>query len=375
MSLALAACAGRPTEDLLSNHILPAQQSQIADTHRIYVATTRARASRNAELYTGDRASQLSYARVDVSVPAIHKTGEIEYPKLGPRDPAKYFTATSAATYPQEEGIVAELAESIRKDGGRALVFVHGYNTRFDEAVYRLTQFVQDADYPGAPVLFTWASGGRVVDYIYDRDSSTLARDGLERTLRMVRKAGAKRIDIIAHSMGNWVTLEALRQLAITGDRDLGGRLGDVILASPDVDVDIFKSQMRRYGVPDKPFFVLLSGDDRALNVSGLIAGNRPRLGRYEDAGDIAAYGVTVVNVTNVEAGDMANHTKFADNPVLVTLIGDRLRRGDNLAQEEDDLGNHIEQLARGIGQTAFSAASIVITTPAALVGAAVSPR
>ena len=42
--------------------------------------------------------------------------------------------------------------------------------------------------------------------------------------------------------------VEALRQLAINGDRDLGGKLGDVVLASPDIDVDVFKSQMRRYG-------------------------------------------------------------------------------------------------------------------------------
>ena len=70
----------------------------------------------------------------------------------------------------------------------------------------------------------------------------------------MLAKTGAKRIDIIAHSMGNWVTMEALRQLAITGDRDLGGKLGDVVLASPDIDVDVFKKQMRRYGKPDKPF-------------------------------------------------------------------------------------------------------------------------
>ena len=77
-----------------------------------------------------------------------------------------------------------------------------------------------------------------------------------------------KSIDIIAHSMGNWVAMEALRQLAIAGNRDLGGKLGYVVLASPDIDVDVFKKQMVRYGKPDKPFVVLLSGDDHALQLS-----------------------------------------------------------------------------------------------------------
>ena len=133
------------------------------------------------------------------------------------------------------------------------MVFVHGYNTGFDNAVYRVTQIAHDSGYSGTPVLFSWASGGKTTDYVYDKESASVARDQLEATLRLLAQSGARRIDIVAHSMGTWVTMEALRQLAITGDRDLGGKLGDVVLASPDIDVDVFKSQMRRYGKPTKP--------------------------------------------------------------------------------------------------------------------------
>ena len=126
-------------------------------------------------------------------------------------------------------------------------------------------------------MLFSWASGAKTTDYVYDKESASAARDQLEVTLRMLEQSGARRIDIVAHSMGTWVTMEALRQMAISGDRDLGGKLGDVVLASPDIDVDVFKSQMRRYGKPDKPFILLLSDDDRALRLSGLIAGSAAR--------------------------------------------------------------------------------------------------
>jgi len=213
-----------------------------------------------------------------------------------------------------------------RADSGRALVFVHGYNTDFDDAVYRTTQIVHDSGYSGAPILFSWASGGRTVDYVYDRDSANAARDGLENLLRSLARSGVKRIDIVAHSMGTWLTMEALRGLAIAGDRDVGGRLGDVVLASPDIDVDVFKSQMRRYGVPDRPFIVLLSDDDRALRFSSLISGQQPRLGDYRDASDIASLGLIVVDLTQVKAGDSFNHTKFADNPALISLLGEKLR-------------------------------------------------
>lgn len=376
--LALAACANPQAALLLGEETLPASPDAIAGTHDIFVATTRRASDNFREVFDGERSSSIAFAETEVTVPRIHKVGAVELSRDGRRDPAKHFVAQKVDAIDGEEAFVSRLSQEIRQRGGRALVFVHGYNTRFDHAVYRLTQIAHDSNYDGAPVLFTWASRGRTVDYIYDRDSATSARDGLERTLRLVRQAGARRIDIIAHSMGNWVTLEALRQLAITGDRDIDGRLGDVILASPDVDVDVFKAQMRRYGKPDKPFILMLSRDDRALNISGWLAGNQPRLGEYDDAADIAGYGVTVINATDAAAGvDSFNHNKFAENPVLITLIGDRLKAGDTLTESEADLTSHIDNLARSLGQTAASAAGIVVTTPGAVVGTAagVLPR
>ncbi|WP_274628936.1 alpha/beta hydrolase [Arvimicrobium flavum] len=371
VAFALAGCGGgSKTHQLLSGTITPAPASAIAATHSIFVATTRAPAADHAEVFSRARSPDLSLAKVEVSVPASHKLGATERPKRGVRDPAKYFTATSVTGY-DEKAFAQALRSDIKKRGGRAIVFIHGYNTKFDDAVYRMTQLVHDAGYDGTPILFTWASGGRVTDYVYDSNSAHAARDQLEATLRLVSHAGAKRVDILAHSMGNWVTMEALRQLAITDDRDLDGRLGDVLLASPDIDVDVFKTQMQRYGKPDKPFIVLLSADDRALRISGLIAGNRPRVGDYGDAAELAELGVTVVNVSDVASGDRLNHSKFADNPVLVKLLGERLRAGDTIASETE-LADRIGNLTTGIGHAVTSAANIIITTPLRVVTVAV---
>ena len=164
----------------------------------------------------------------------------------------------------------------------------------------------------------------------------------------MLAQSGARRIDIVAHSMGTWVTMEALRQMAITGDRDLGGKLGDVVLASPDIDVDVFKSQMRRYGKPAKPFILLLSADDRALQFSGIIAGSKPRVGDYKNAADLAEYGVTVVDLTNINGVDRLNHTKFAENPELVQLLGQKLREDDGFASDRE-VTDRITMLGQGL--------------------------
>ncbi|MCC2687548.1 MAG: alpha/beta fold hydrolase [Rhizobiaceae bacterium] len=336
LSLLGAGCVGQQTQILLGSAVVGAPVSDIAGNHGIFVATTRERSADPAQVFDSGRSAGLNYARVNVTVPRIHEPGQIERRKRGKSDdPSKYIMASDVVGYDTGPHFMSALGADMAARGGRAMLFVHGYNTGFDNAVYRLTQIAHDSRYAGTPVLFSWASGGTTTGYVYDRESASAARDQLEAVLRMLAQSGARRIDVVAHSMGTWVTMEALRQLAITGDRDLGGRLGDVVLASPDIDVDVFKSQMQRYGKPRKPFVLLLSDDDRALKLSGILAGARPRLGGYADARDLAEYGVTVVDLSGI-GGDRLNHTKFAENPVLVRLLGQRLLQDDGFASERE---------------------------------------
>ncbi|CAH2403599.1 hypothetical protein MES4922_310003 [Mesorhizobium ventifaucium] len=264
--------------------------SDIAATHAIFVATTRKRARK-----IRGRCSTVTVHRppvLPVSRSPFHQVGAIERVRGSANsNPAKDFTATEVEFYEGAPQFAKAVGADIATRGDRALVFVHGFNNGFDDGIYRLTQIAHDTKYSGTPVLFSWASSGKTTGYIYDKESANAARDDLEETLRMLAKTKAKSIDIVAHSIGTWVTMEALRQLAITGDRDLSDKLGYVILASPDIDVDVFKKQMIRYGKPDKPFAILLSGDDRALRLSSLISGDKPRVGDYGDAADLASYG------------------------------------------------------------------------------------
>ena len=91
-------------------------------------------------------------------------------------------------------------------------------------------------------MLFTWASRGKLLDYVYDNNSATAARDGLEHTLRLALASNADRVDVLAHSMGNWVTVEAFRQIKVSGDLRNVSKFGHVFLAAPDIDLDVFKS-------------------------------------------------------------------------------------------------------------------------------------
>ena len=312
LAFLLAGCASRPEVGaLLANHDLSAEGRD----HTILVATTRERDSRPGTYFGGERSQSVSYATVTVAVPPTHVPGKIEWPSRAPGNPETDFVVRDAAYLDSEKEFIKTLNAqlAVRPPGKRRVfVFIHGYNTMFAEGLYRFTQIVDDADAPAVPVLFTWASRGHVTDYVYDSNSATAARDELEHTLRLVFASNAEEVNILAHSMGNWVTVEALRQIKISAKLPPMNKLGAVVLAAPDIDIDVFKSQMRRFGKPRKPFFVIVSHDDKALRFSDFIAGGKERLGSYSNDAELTALGAVVIDLTDVKATDRSNHAKFA---------------------------------------------------------------
>jgi esterase/lipase superfamily enzyme len=225
------------------------------------------------------------------------------------------FVVRQAAYLEGEKEFVRTLNAQLAKrprGSRKVLLFIHGFNTMFAEGLYRFAQVVQDSESVAVPVLFTWASRGKVDAYIYDTNSATTARDELEHTLRLLFASAADQINILAHSMGNWVTVEALRQIKISGQLLPTGKIGTVLLADADIDMDVFRSQMRRFGRPKRPFYVIVSKDDQALRLSSMIAGGRSRLGDDANVEELAALGATVIDLTDVKATDPSNHSKYA---------------------------------------------------------------
>ncbi|MBS1167305.1 MAG: hypothetical protein H6R00_3330 [Proteobacteria bacterium] len=368
--LFLAACAGsRPDGGALEVTKAPAPG---AVEHELLVAATRERVKTGPAMFNGERTSDLDFADLSISVPPSHRSGDIEWPSPLPGDPKAQFAARSLAYVDGTDDFRKRLAAKVAAlpKGQRSVaVIVHGFNNDFDEAVFRATQIVHDTSFDGVPVLFTWASRGSVFDYVYDRDSATIARDGLEELLRIASESGVEDLYVFAHSMGTWATIEALRQAKIAGHGDFNGKLRTVVLAAPDIDVDVFKSEMRVIGEPKYPFVLFSSSDDQALWLSGLIAGEKPRLGAYtEDKKAIADLGVIVIDISTTEANDSLAHNKFAVVlPDFVNRIGERLRHGDRLATGRSSLSETARNLTGSFGSVVSNTAGAVVTLPAYL--------
>jgi esterase/lipase superfamily enzyme len=201
--------------------------------------------------------------------------------------------------------------------------------------------------------------------YLADREASTYSRDFLEQALLdLAALPEVREINVLAHSMGNWLTVETLRQASMKGHGDFKGKLAEVLLASPDLDVNVFRTQLEVIGKLPRPITVMVSGDDKALALSTMLAGGVDRAGLItaDDARAIEAarrYNLRVVDVTDVQGGDSSHHSKFSTSEAVVSAIGKGLRHeGQRKAQA-------------GVVSAFTSVGSSILQVPAAIVGAA----
>ena len=252
------------------------------------------------------------------------------------------------------------------------LVFVHGFNNKFEDAVFRFAQIVHDSGAEVAPVLFTWPSKGSILAYGYDRESTNFSRNGLETLLRdLSRDPNVGEVTVLAHSMGNWLTLESLRQMAIR-DRRVAPKIRNVILAAPDVDMDLAREAFHDMG-PNRPRLTLMvSGDDQALAVSRLVWGDSVRLGAIDPNAEpyrteLERQNIGVLNLSSVKGDDPLNHGKFASGDV-VALLGKRLADGQPISDGQVGFGDKLVSTAAGAASTVATGAALAVAAPVAIV-------
>jgi len=279
----LGACVGRPAHGML----IPTPAVAGTSLVPIYAVTNRQRSTTDpGEMFSGERSNEISYATISISIPpdGTRRVGEVQWPTSLPGDPKTNFMTVSADYTDKQRFITSVTAAAKQAPGGKVLVFVHGFNNRFDDAVYRFAQIVHDSKVQVVPVLFTWPSRGevRLRAYTYDRESANYSRDALESLLSTLEVCSSvTEVTLLAHSMGNWIALEALRSRSIrnaaAGTRR--DKLRNAMLVAPDVDVDVFRTELQRMGDARPQISLFVSQDDDALALSKMIWGDVPRIG------------------------------------------------------------------------------------------------
>lgn len=260
-----------------------------------------------------------------------------------PGDPRQSFVTVSA-NYLDNKSFVADLSTAVKQRGrGKVLVFVHGFNNRFDEAVYRYAQIVHDSKAPAIPVLFSWPSLGTLTLRAYqgDLESAKGSRDAAVDLLNTIAaNPNVKEINVLCHSMGCSLTLEALWSMASRTGR-IGDKIKNVLLVAPDVDVNEFRTQMQQMRGPRPRFALFLSQDDAALKLSKSIWGGVTRLGDVNPdqepyRSDFQREGIEAFDLTGMRGS--AHSRAFEDVTSVMGMIKQRLAEGQHMADDKPAL-------------------------------------
>ncbi|SDX40940.1 Esterase/lipase superfamily enzyme [Ruegeria halocynthiae] len=305
----LSACADRTITEITPEAL------KVGTPATVFAATTRAREGDGS--YGSKRAEALRYLELTVSIPPTHTPGTLEFSYANP-NPKKQFVLADVTEFSGRQDLKSRL-----HGVDDVVIFVHGYNATQTETAFRAAQLSHDIGIPGTILIYSWPSQARGIGYAYDLDSMLFARDGLEQTIRFLRSSGVKRVILIAHSMGGALSMEMMRQAELREPGWSNRNIEGVILISPDLDVDLFRSQMNSIKEPPDPFVVMVSKKDKILNVSARLRGtaDSERLGNISSVDSLAKYPINVIDTTAFNSDAGSSHFVAATSPALLSIL------------------------------------------------------
>ena len=292
--------------------------------------TDRKSKTRNSRLvFTGRRSvtAEVSYGVATVSIPPNHRRGETETSSflaslvpISAYDYDAHYMSVKAVSAQSKDQFFHSF-EVLLKDSDTALLFIHGYNVKFDDAVMRAAQMKYDLQFKGPVLLYSWASRGKLKGYTADEETAQWSARNLAPVLKEVATStGARRLVIIAHSMGNRVLTLALESLA-NQHVSLSATLKEVVLAAPDIDTGVFEQMATAIRSSASHVTIYESTKDEALVASRKFH-DFSRLGDAKPIHVIA--GFDVLDASTLET-DFLGHSYFASNDSILADIADLL--------------------------------------------------
>lgn len=307
---------------------------------------------------------------VDLELGPVSRLGEF------PREPYRITRAPSgdafrdadqmaqhrAATRQFHAEVEQRLALSPRKE---ILLYVHGFNETFASAAFTTAELCHFLGREQVCSFFTWpasASGNFLTSYTATTESATYSVDHLKKAIRLLAQTpGVERVQILAHSRGTALTLDAVQQLFLeaiaAGTEPIDAyKIDNIVLLSPDIDVDIAGQKITSWVSDPDLVSVWPSGrlprgisgrlslysspEDRALLVSRILFRSRFRAGSLT-AKDLTPQaqqyllGTAKIDLITYEGKrtDLFGHSYFTSNPEVSSDLIQMIRYGKRLGE------------------------------------------
>lgn len=276
----------------------------------------------------GSARGELSYGVAEVSIPDDHRMGAIDRPrwwKLQFRaDPDKHIVLQSIQDLSLAEFEKQARHTLDRGSNNEVLLFVHGFNVDFGDAVVRTAQIAYDLHFEGLAMLYGWPSEGSLPSYTIDEANVAWSRPRFVQFLTTLRdRLGIGIVHVLAHSMGSRLVAEALASLA-PADAP-GARLRQLAFAAPDIDAATFEDLAALFAEKAERVTLYASSEDYALKASR-------KVHKYPRAGEsgldlVIAEGVDTIDATAVDTS-LLGHSYYGDNRSVIADLFGLIRHG-----------------------------------------------
>lgn len=295
--------------------------------------------------FNGQRDPQTWLGRVQVRLPAEAYSG----------GPVPVGTALTAETDAREGVVVAQpemltretFKETIRRyreslptgTPSRLLLFVHGFNVTYQDAVSASARLAWGMRINVLPVAVSWPSQGQTVRYFQDEEAIPPSAERLRAEFQwLLSEVDSDEVILVAHSMGARLTVRILSDLQLQNVSV--NKLTRLILAAADLGEEETKELWRRLqDLPSKGWTSYTSSNDFALMCSRFIHG-LPRIG------DSVERVFTLAGMETVDASSVApllrgyGHSYVFDNPGMKVDLRRSIALGLNPVQRGLTEGN-----------------------------------
>ncbi len=292
------------------------------------------------EGFTGERNRSITYGRADVYIPKAHRPGETGNSiwkrlwRLDLRDDRlrvqRIIGQTVSDFYAQMTELVAAAREA--DAAPHALFYLHGFNVSFEDAAIRAAQLGWDLGIGGPTAFFSWPSRGNPLRYAADEATIEASEVAITQFLiEFTQRCGAEKVHVVAHSMGNRGLLRALQRISINAKVRGKVRFGQIFLAAPDVDQDLFLDLASLCEKHSDRATLYASHTDRAVHLSSNVH-DAPRAGYFMPY--TLPTGIDLVTVPDFDI-DLLGHSYYAQAAALLGDIRERIFPSDKSWEEK----------------------------------------
>ena len=303
----------------------PETPAEVPEAHicKILFATNRAKLAGDHLAFTSQcstEADPLSWGAAKVSVPNRRAAGRIQRPwsiagLSLPANARRHFILAGCELLSKDA-----LVDRLRmNDTGTGFLFVHGYNTPFDGGLFRTAQIAADLEIDGQIFHYAWPSAGKPWKYDFDADNILASVSPFKRFIRtLIEEGGITELNVVAHSKGNQLVLNAFADLA-KESRELSAR--HLVLASPDVAEAPARGWLKDASNLFQTVTLYANAYDRPLLLS-MAKASGPRMGALMPDGH-PFIEPALANFDTIDAGDVDfdyfafNHDAYVDAPIL----------------------------------------------------------